>query len=221
MGRHTEKVALQAMERGLREINTDISMFQSPGLWEKKFLLFKLPSLWNFVMAALADLYNHTAVLTWLVVNMFHSLRPWATLYWPYLWGLQTEQLSLVIRQCSQFPIQTLDIKARLNSLAGNASCVLSGFPGGSDGKKNPPVMQEAWVDTWVGKIPWRRAWQPTPVFLPEESPWTEELDGQPWGCRVRHDWATKSSTAHPICLRCTTQWFDTCRIWNDYHKFS
>jgi len=26
-----------------------------------------------------------------------------------------------------------------------------------------------------VGKIPWRRAWQPTPVFLPGESPWTEE----------------------------------------------
>ena len=29
----------------------------------------------------------------------------------------------------------------------------------------------------WVGKIPWRRAWQPTPVFLPGESPWTEA----PW----------------------------------------
>ena len=25
----------------------------------------------------------------------------------------------------------------------------------------------------WVGKIPWRRAWQPTPVFLPGETPWT------------------------------------------------
>ena len=25
------------------------------------------------------------------------------------------------------------------------------------------------------GKIPWRRAWQPTPVFLPGECPWTEE----------------------------------------------
>ena len=24
--------------------------------------------------------------------------------------------------------------------------------------------------DSWVGKIPWRRAWQPTPVFLPGES---------------------------------------------------
>ena len=30
----------------------------------------------------------------------------------------------------------------------------------------------------WVGKIPWRRAWQSTPVFLPGESPWTEEPGG-------------------------------------------
>ena len=29
--------------------------------------------------------------------------------------------------------------------------------------------------DPWVGKIPWRRARQPTPVFLPGECPWTEE----------------------------------------------
>jgi len=29
---------------------------------------------------------------------------------------------------------------------------------------------------TWSSlKGPWRRAWQPTPVFLPGESPWTEE----------------------------------------------
>ena len=27
----------------------------------------------------------------------------------------------------------------------------------------------------WLGKIPWRRACQPTPVFLPGESPWTKE----------------------------------------------
>ena len=29
--------------------------------------------------------------------------------------------------------------------------------------------------DPWVGKIPWGRKWQPTPGFLPRESPWTEE----------------------------------------------
>ena len=32
--------------------------------------------------------------------------------------------------------------------------------------------------DSWVEKIPWRSLWQPTPVFLPGESPWTEEPGG-------------------------------------------
>ena len=37
--------------------------------------------------------------------------------------------------------------------------------------------------DTWVGKIPWRRAWQPTPVFLPGESHGLRSLVGySPWG---------------------------------------
>ena len=39
----------------------------------------------------------------------------------------------------------------------------------------NLPAMQETWVRPQVGKIPWRRARQPTPVFLPGEPPWTEE----------------------------------------------
>ena len=30
----------------------------------------------------------------------------------------------------------------------------------------------------WVGKIPWRRAWQPTPIFLPEESHGESSLTG-------------------------------------------
>ena len=34
---------------------------------------------------------------------------------------------------------------------------------------KNLPAMQETRFDPWVRKIPWRREWQPTPVFLPGE----------------------------------------------------
>ena len=34
---------------------------------------------------------------------------------------------------------------------------------------KNPPAMQETGFNPWFGKIPWRRKWQPTPVFLPGE----------------------------------------------------
>ena len=34
---------------------------------------------------------------------------------------------------------------------------------------KNLSLMQETQLSPWVGKIPWRREWLPTPVFLPEE----------------------------------------------------
>ena len=43
---------------------------------------------------------------------------------------------------------------------------------------KNPPANagdRRHRFDPWVKNIPWRRAWQPTPVFLPGEYPWTEE----------------------------------------------
>ena len=44
-------------------------------------------------------------------------------------------------------------------------------FPGGSDGK-------ESAFDLWVGKIPWRRKWQSTSVFLPGKSRGQRSLVG-------------------------------------------
>ena len=43
-------------------------------------------------------------------------------------------------------------------------------------------------------KSPWRRKWQPTPVFLPGESHGQRSLEGySPWGGKkVGHDLATK-----------------------------
>ena len=39
--------------------------------------------------------------------------------------------------------------------------------------------------DPWVGKIPWRRKWQPTPVFSPRESHGQRRLVGySPWDCK-------------------------------------
>ena len=46
---------------------------------------------------------------------------------------------------------------------------------------KNLPACQYSrrrrhWFDPWIGKNPWRKAWQPTPIFVPVEFlPWTEE----------------------------------------------
>ena len=61
------------------------------------------------------------------------------------------------------------------------------GFPGGASGKE--PACQcrrqkNFGFDPWVGKISWKRAWQPTPVFLPGESNGQKGLAGySPWGC--------------------------------------
>ena len=54
-------------------------------------------------------------------------------------------------------------------------------FPGGTSGKEPPYLCSRhktPEIDPWVRKMVWRRAWQPTPVFLPGESPWTEEPGG-------------------------------------------
>ena len=56
--------------------------------------------------------------------------------------------------------------------------------------------------DPWVGKISWRRAWQPTPVFLPGESHRQRSLAGySPWGHRAGHDWRDLAHMQH-------TAWF-------------
>ena len=57
----------------------------------------------------------------------------------------------------------------------------LLGFPGGTSGKESTCQCRRhkgCGFNPWVRKIPWRRAWQPTLVFLPGESPWTEEPGG-------------------------------------------
>ena len=59
-------------------------------------------------------------------------------------------------------------------------------FQGGASGKE--PTCQcrrpkRHWFDPWVGKIPWRTAWKPTPVFLLGESHGQRSLVGYgPWG---------------------------------------
>ena len=62
-----------------------------------------------------------------------------------------------------------------------------TGFPGGASGKE-PACrcrrQKRCGFDPWVRKIPWRRAWRPTPVFLPGESQGPRSLVGySPWNC--------------------------------------
>ena len=55
--------------------------------------------------------------------------------------------------------------------------------------------------DSWVGKIPWRRKWQPAPVFVPREPHGQKSLAGYiPRGCKelevTEHTFASKGREA-------------------------
>ena len=57
----------------------------------------------------------------------------------------------------------------------------IMGFPDGISGKE--PACQcrrhkQHGFNPWVGKIPWRRKWQPTPVFLPGKFHGQRNLEG-------------------------------------------
>ena len=72
---------------------------------------------------------------------------------------------------------------------------------------KNPPANGEDMrheFDPWVRRIPWRRTWQPTPVFLPGESRGQRSLVGySPQGYkRVGHNLATEQQNAVHLKLK-------------------
>ena len=62
------------------------------------------------------------------------------------------------------------------------------GFPGGSV-VKNLFANRGDTVVPWVGKIPWRRKWQPILAFLPGKSHGQRSMEGySPQGCKDGHD---------------------------------
>ena len=54
------------------------------------------------------------------------------------------------------------------------------GFPDGINGKESACQQRckRHGFDPWVEKIPWRKKWQPTPVFLPEKVHGHRSLEG-------------------------------------------
>ena len=72
------------------------------------------------------------------------------------------------------------------------------GFPVDSDGKESACNADVGSI-SGLGRSPGGRAWQPTPVFWPGESPWTKEPGGlQSMGSqRSGHDRAIKQTHIH------------------------
>ena len=62
---------------------------------------------------------------------------------------------------------------------------------------KRLPTMRRPRFDPCVGNIPWRRKWQPTPVFLPGKSHGQRSLVG--YSPQGRQDWATSLSLSYTV----------------------
>ena len=82
------------------------------------------------------------------------------------------------------------------------------GFSAGASGKVlacQCRRQKRCGFDPQVGKIPWRRAWQPTPVFLPGECHGQRSLVSySPWGCQGS-DTTEATQPAHTSgCLQLT-----------------
>jgi len=73
------------------------------------------------------------------------------------------------------------------------------GFPSGS-AVKNMPTVQEwqRWFHPWVERMFWRRSWQSTPAYLPEESHGQRNLVVTVIGLQVfRHNWSCLTLMHH------------------------
>ena len=78
------------------------------------------------------------------------------------------------------------------------------GFPYGSPIHPQCRRCRRNELNPWVGKIPWRRQWQLTPVFLPGKFQGQRSLTGySTWDHRVRHDctWAHVHTHTHTCLL--------------------
>ena len=68
-----------------------------------------------------------------------------------------------------------------------------TGLPWWLSGKELTYQDRRCQFDPWVGKVPWRRKWQPTPVFLPgkphHRGAWWATVHGSQ---RVRQDLANE-----------------------------
>ena len=102
------------------------------------------------------------------------------------------------------------------------------GFPGGTSGKE--PACQcrrhQSWVWSLSQEDPWRRAWQPTPVFLPGESHGQRSLMGYNVGHGVTEldttEWLSLSLVQAKIPRRhwldlLTFGWTICCHVWVPY----
>ena len=94
------------------------------------------------------------------------------------------------------------------------------GLPWWLSGKECTCQCRRHRFDPSVGKIPWRREWQPTPVFLPEKSHGQRNLVGySPWGHKESD--MTQQLNNNRNLLSSNSSWLLITSNQNCYQTFS
>ena len=81
------------------------------------------------------------------------------------------------------------------SALQSDPAIHICGFPRWHSGTESARQCRRQRFNPWVRKIPWRRKWQPTPVFLPGKSHGQRSVTVYIQSMRlqrVRHDWETE-----------------------------
>ena len=99
-----------------------------------------------------------------------------------------------------------------INSFGPLFPCI-RGFAGSPNGEESTYLVGDVGLDPWVGKVPWGKAWQATPVFLPAE------FHGQPSLVATVHRVAESDTTeatdtftpSHEVSFSKILQFYNAC----------
>ena len=92
----------------------------------------------------------------------------------------------------------------------------VNGLPWWLSGKESTCQYARQRFNPWIRKIPWRREWEPIPIFSPGKSQGQRSLVGySTWGCKtVRLDLATKAQQQCLFTFICIYLYFDSSHIY-------
>ena len=100
---------------------------------------------------------------------------------------------------------------------------IIQGFPGGSSGEQ--PACQcrrhkRCGISSWVGKIPWGREWQPTPVLSPGESHGQRSLAGySPWGPKELDMTGNSMQVKRTLTAEALLRWWAIGSVWEGQQR--
>ena len=132
-----------------------------------------------------SSFYKETDAIAQLIKNLPAGVDPGMQETWVQFLSLEDPLEKEMATHCNilAWRIPWTEEPGRLQSTGWQELDMTQDFPGGSQGKAFCLQCRRPGFNPWVGKILWRRKWQPTPALLPGKSHgWRSMVGYSPWG---------------------------------------